>query len=48
MMMMNLKSQVHSRTRIWSSIEHDMYILLYIYDIWEKKTSYLRQERDHR
>ena len=47
MMMMNLKSRVKSRTRTWSSIVHVMYILLYIYDIWKRKTSYLTEEKDH-
>ena len=32
MMMMNLKSQVQSRTPTRSSIVHVMYILLYIYE----------------
>ena len=48
MMMMNLKSQVQSQIRTRSSIVQVMCILLYIYDIWEIKTSFLTQERYHR
>lgn len=43
---MNLKSGVQSRTGTRSSIAHVMHILSCIYDIWKKKTSYLKQERD--